>query len=335
MAVNLPIPSTPGLTRRCALIADKVMKPEILVLFPVFAPTLAALEQQYVVHKLWAAADKTALLREIAPRVRGLVTTGLGGCDAATMQALPKLEIIASFGSPRNTLDLVAARARNIVCTRTPDAITESVADLALGLMIDVMRRIAAGDRFIRAGRWEKELARPGTEVRGKRCGIVGFGRIGQGVAKRAQAFDMPVCYSGPNKKDSPLPYYADVAAMAKAVDVLVVCCPLTPQTRNLVDAAVLDALGPEGFLVNVARGPVVTEAALITALQEKRIGGAGMDVFWDEPRVPAALLEMDNVVMAPHVGSSTMEVRVERGRKVLANLEAYFAGQPVPYPIP
>lgn len=314
------------------------MKPEILVLFPVFAPTLAALEQQYVVHKLWAAADKTALLREIAPRVRGLVTTGLGGCDAATIHALPKLEIIASFGSPRNTLDLVAARARNIVCTRTPDAITESVADLALGLMIDVMRRIAAGDRFIRAGRWEKELARPGTEVRGKRCGIVGFGRIGQGVAKRAQAFDMPVCYFGPNRKDSPLPYYSDLAGMAAAVDVLVVCCPLTPKTRDLVDAKVLAALGHgngEGFLINVARGPVVNEAALISALAGKRLGGAGLDVFWDEPRVPAALLTMDNVVMAPHVGSSTMEVRVERGRKVLANLEAHFAGQAVPYPIP
>ncbi len=311
------------------------MKPEIIVLSPIFAPTLATLEQRYLIHKLWAAADKAALLRKIAPRVRALVTTGLKGCDAATMQALPKLEIIASFGSPRHTLDLAAARARNIVCTRTPDTITESVADLALGLMIDVMRRIAAGDRFIRAGRWEKELARPGNEVRSKRCGIVGFGRIGQGVAKRAQAFDMTISYFGPNKKDVPHAYYNDLVAMAAAVDVLVVCCPLTPQTRDLVDANVIATLGAEGFLVNVARGPLVNQAALITALQEKRLAGAGMDVFWDEPRVPAALMEMDNVVMAPHVGSNTMEVRVERGRKVLANLEAHFAGQVAPYPIP
>ena len=310
------------------------MKPEILVLYPIFAPTLAVLEQQYAVHKLWAAADPRALLNEIAPRIRGVVTTGLKGCDAATMQALPNLEIIASFGSPRNTLDVAAARARHIVCTRTPDAITESVADLALGLILDVMRRIAAGDRFIRAGRWEKELARPGTEVRSKRCGIMGFGRIGQGVAKRAQAFDMPVCYFGPNKKDSPYRYCSDLVEMATAVDVLVVCCPLTPQTRDQVDARVLDALGPEGFLVNVARGPVVIEAALITALREKRIAGAGLDVFWDEPRVPQALCEMDNVVMVPHIGSSTVEVRVERGRKVLANLDAHFSGQVVPYPI-
>ncbi len=311
------------------------MKPDILVLWPIFSPTLAALEQQYVVHKLWLAPDPQAMLKEVAPRVRGVVTTGLKGCDSATMDALPKLEIIASFGSPRNTLDVVAARARNIVCTRTPDAITESVADLALGLMIDVMRRIGAGDRFIRAGRWEKELARPGNEVRGKRCGIVGFGRIGQGVAKRALAFDMAISYFGPNKKDSPHTYYNDLVAMAQAVDVLVVCCPLTPQTRDLVNATIIDALGADGFLVNVARGPVVNEAALISALQEKRLAGAGLDVFWDEPRVPAALLDLDNVVMAPHIGSSTMEVRVERGRKVQANLEAHFAGQAAPYPIP
>jgi hydroxypyruvate reductase len=311
------------------------MKPEILVQLPIFAPTLAALEQQYVVHKLWLAPDRDAFLKAVAPRVRALVTTGLAGCDVATMQALPKLEIIASFGSPRFTLDVAAARARGIVCTRTPDAITESVADLALGLMLDVMRRIAAGDRFIRAGGWEKGLARPGNEVRNKRCGIVGYGAIGQGVARRAAAFDMPVCYFGPNKKESPHAYYSDLVAMATAVDVLVVSCPLTPQTQNLVDAKVLDALGSEGFLVNVARGPVVNEPALIAALQEKRIAGAGLDVFWDEPRVPAALMAMDNVVLVPHIGTSTQEVRVARGRKVLENLQAHFAGQPVPYPIP
>jgi len=311
------------------------MKPEILVLLPIFAPTLAVLEQQYVVHKLWAAADKEALLKAVASRVRAVVTTGLAGCDNATMQALPRLEIIASFGSPRYTLDVAAARARGIVCTRTPDAITESVADLALGLMIDVMRRITVSDCFIRAGHWEKEPARPGAEVHGKRCGIVGFGAIGQGVARRVQAFDMPVRYHGPRKKDSPHPYYSDLVAMAQAVDVLVVCCPLTPATRNLVDVTVLDALGPQGYLINVARGPVVNERALISALQEKRIAGAGLDVFWDEPRVPVALIAMENVVLAPHIGTSTQEVRVERGRKVLANLQAYFSGQPVPYPIP
>lgn len=313
---------------------NELIKPEILVLLPIYAPTLAALEQQYIVHKLWAASDKDAFITEVAPRVRGIVTSGLKGCDAATMHALPKLEIIASFGSPRFTLDVEAARALGIACTRTPDAITESVADLALGLMIDVMRRISESDRFIRAGRWEKELARPGNEVRSKRCGIVGFGAIGQGVAKRAQAFDMTICYYGPNKKESVHPYFSNLVSMAQEVDVLVVCCPLTAKTRGLVDEAVLNALGKEGFLVNVARGPVVHEQALILALQEKRIAGAGLDVFWDEPQVPEALMAMENVVLAPHIGTSTMEVRAERGRKVLANLQAHFAGQAVPYPI-
>ena len=314
------------------------MKQHVLVLFPIFAPTLAALENLYTVHKLWLAPDRDAFLREVAPHIRAVVTSGLGGCDAVTIQALPKLEIIACFGSSRQTLDVAAARARGIVCTRTPDSISASVADLALGLMIDVMRRIAASDRFIRAGRWEKELARPGYEVRGKRCGIVGFGRIGQGVAKRALAFDMAVSYHGPRKKDVAYPYYSDLVAMAREVDVLIVCCPLTDQTRNLVEAKVIEALGHgkgEGFLVNVARGPVVNEQSLISALQEKRLAGAGLDVFWDEPHVPPALLAMENVVLVPHIGSSTMEVRVERGRKVLANLEAHFAGQPVPYPVP
>jgi hydroxypyruvate reductase len=309
-------------------------KPEVVVLHRLFAPTLAELEARYTVHKLWLAGDRGALLRELAPRVRAAVTTGLAGCDAATMDALPKLEIIASFGSPRASLDLAAAQARGIVCTRTPDEITEAVADLALGLMIDVMRGVTRGDRFIRAGLWEKELARPGYEVRGKRCGIVGLGRIGQFVATRVQAFGMTVNYQGPRRKDVPFAYFESLEALAKASDVLIVCCPLTPQTRGIVTEQVLDALGTEGFLINVARGPVVDEGALTQALRAKRIAGAGLDVFWDEPRVPAVYREFDNVVMAPHIGSNTMEVRIERGRKVLANLDAHFAGRAVLHPV-
>jgi hydroxypyruvate reductase len=312
-----------------------MMKPEILVLEPIYAPTLEALEQQYVVHKLWTAPDREMLLREVASTVRAAVTSGLAGCDNVTMNALPKLEIIACFGSPRQTLDVAFARKRGIVCTRTPDTVSESVADLALGLMIDVMRRIAAGDRFIRSGGWEKALARPGAEMHGKSCGIVGLGGIGQGIARRVQAFAMPVCYHGPRRKEVPYPFYSDLTAMAQAVDVLILCCPLTPQTRGMVDAKVLDALGPQGFLINVARGEVVDEQALISALQDRRIAGAGLDVFWDEPRVPSALLAIDDVVLAPHIGTSTQEVRIERGRKVLANLEAHFAGRPVPHPMP
>lgn len=309
-------------------------KPEVAVLHRIFPPTLAELETLYTVHKLWLAPDRAALLREIGPRVRGAVTTGLLGCDAATMDALPKLEIIATFGSPRPSLDFEAAKARGIVCTSTPDQITEAVADLALGLMIDVMRGITRGDRFIRAGNWEKEVARPGREVRGRRCGLVGMGSIGQYVATRVQAFGMSVQYYGPRRKAVPYPYYDNLEALARAVDVLVVCCPLVPETRGLISAPVLEALGPRGFLVNVARGPVVDEAALTQALRDKRIAGAGLDVYWDEPRVPQVYRAFDNVVMSPHIGAHTEEVIVERGRKVVANLAAHFAGQPVPNPL-
>jgi lactate dehydrogenase-like 2-hydroxyacid dehydrogenase len=309
-------------------------KPEVVVLHRIFPPTLAELETRYTVHKLWLAADRAALLREIGPRVRAAVTTGLLGCDAATMNALPRLEIIATFGAPRASLDFEAAKARGIVCTNTPDQITEAVADLALGLLIDVMRGVTRGDRFIRAGLWEKELARPGREVRGKRCGIVGMGNIGQFVATRVQAFGMSVQYHGPRRKNVPFPYYDNLEALARAVDVLIVCCPLTPETRGLITAPVLEALGAQGFLVNVARGPVVDEAALTQALRDQRVAGAGLDVYWDEPRVPLVFREFDNVVMSPHIGAHTEEVIVERGRKVLANLEAHFAGRAVPHPV-
>ena len=168
---------------------------------------------------------------------------------------------IACFGSPRSSLDWNAAQARGIVCTRTPDNITEAVADLALGLMIDVMRGITRGDRFIRAGLWEKELARPGHEVRQKKCGITGFGRIGQFVATRVAAFGMAVAYHGPRKKDVPYPYYDRLETLARESDVLLVCCPLSPETRGLVTATALDALGPQGFLINVARGAEIGRA--------------------------------------------------------------------------
>lgn len=310
-------------------------KPEVVILHRTYAPTIAELERRYVAHKLWLAPDpaaRAAKLREIGPRVRGVVTTGLLGCDAATMDALPKLEIIASFGSPRASLDIEAAKARGIICTNTPDDITEAVADIALGLMIDVMRGITRGDRFIRAGGWEKDLALPGRDLRQKKCGIVGLGRIGQYVATRIEAFGMPVSYFGPRRKNVPYPYFDQLEALAREVNVLVVCCPLTTETRGLVTAPVLEALGPDGFLINVARGAVVNEAALTQVLREKRIAGAGLDVFWDEPRVPVVFREFDNVVMSPHIGTHTQEVREARGHKVLANLEAHFAGKPVPY---
>ena len=311
------------------------MKPEILALARFYPATLADLEREYTLHKLWTAQDPAAYMKELSGRVRGVVTTGLAGISRQQMEALPKLEIVSSFGNPRGTVDLAVARERGVVVTNTPDAITKPVADLAMGLVLAVMRRICESDRFVRSGQWLTRTMGMGRELGGKTCGIVGLGRIGREFAKLAEAFGMLPRYQGPRRKDgATFPYHADLEELARLSDCLVVTCPLTPETRGLVDARILDALGPEGFLVNVARGPVVDERALIAALKEGRIAGAGLDVFWDEPRGPAELVTMENVVLAPHMGSSTREVREERGRKLLANLRAHFAGEPVPNPV-
>jgi len=311
------------------------MKPEILALARFYPATLAELEREYTLHKLWEAKDAAALLKELSSRVRGAVTTGLAGISREQLEALPKLEIVASFGNPRGTVDLVSARARGVVVTNTPDAITKPVADLAMGLVVAVMRRICESDRFVRAGQWLTRTMAMGRELGGKTCGIVGLGAIGRQVAKLAEAFGMSVRYHGPRPKEGAAwPYHADLEELARLSDCLVVTCPLTPATRGLVGARILDALGPDGFLVNVARGPVVDEQALIAALRDGCLAGAGLDVYWDEPRVPAELLAMENVVLTPHMGSSTREVREERGRKLLANLRAHFAGEPVPNPV-
>jgi lactate dehydrogenase-like 2-hydroxyacid dehydrogenase len=311
------------------------VKPEVLVLVPIYSPTLAELEREFAVHKLWTANDPRVLVQDVSGRVRAVVTSGSSGIETRMIEALPKLEIIGCFGTPRGTVDLALARRRGVVVTNTPDSITADVADLALGLMVAVMRRIAEADRFVRAGRWTSGLLEPGSGLGGKTCGIIGLGAIGRGIAQRAEAFGMTVRYHGPRRKDGvDYAYDADLESLARASDCLVVACPSTPQTRGLVTARILDALGPDGYLVNIARGPIVDEQALIAALRERRIAGAGLDVFWDEPRVPAELFSMDQVVLAPHIGSTTREVREERGRKLLANLRAHFAGKPVPTPL-
>ena len=311
------------------------MRPEILVLVPIYAPTLAALEREYAVHKLWIARDPDALVKEVSGKVRAVVTTGSSGIESRLFEALPRLEIIGCFGTPHGAVDLALAKRCGVAVTNTPDSIIGDVADLAMGMIVAVMRRIVEADRFVRAGRWLSGLLPPGSGLGGKTCGIIGLGAIGREIARRAEAFGMSVRYHGPRRKaDIAYAYYPDPASLARESECLVVACALTPQTRGLVDARVLDALGPEGYLVNIARGPIVDERALITALKDRRIAGAALDVFWDEPRVPAELAAMEQVVLAPHIGSTTREVREERGRKLLANLHAYFAGQRLPTPL-
>jgi len=311
------------------------MKPEILLIARIFPPTQAALERDYVLHDLTTATDPAALLEKVAGNVRGAVTTVLVGFDRARMEALPKLEIIVSLGNSNGPIDLAAAKESGVIVAITPDSIQELVAELAMGLAVAIMRKVCETDRFVRAGKWLEATPPMGISLIGKTCGIVALGRIGRGIARRAEAFGMNVCYHGPSRKDDvPYPYYSDLEEMARRSDCLMVTSPLLPATRGLISARVLDALGARGFLVNVARGPVVDERALVDALKERRIAGAALDVFWDEPRVPEELFPLDNVVLMPHMGTATLDVREERGRKVLANLAAHFAGQPVPYPL-
>jgi hydroxypyruvate reductase len=305
------------------------MNPEILTLTEqVAGDALRQLEEDFVNHAAWQRADRDKLIADIAPRVRGIATDGHKGASAALMDRLPKLEIIACFGVGYDAIDIKAAQQRGVAVTNTPDVLTDAVAEIAIGLMIAAARRLVAGDRFVRAGGWLKGALPLGTRVSGARLGIVGMGRIGQAIAEAAAAFNMSIAYHGPRPKDVPYRYYDRPAPLAADVDFLVVACPGGPSTRHLVDAGVLAALGPRGTLVNVARGSVVDEVALVKALQDGVLGAAALDVFADEPRVPAALLAMDNVVLSPHQGSATYATRGAMGQLVVDNLRAHFAGK-------
>ena len=309
-------------------------KPEILLTRQIYPPTMAELDREYNVHKMWTVRDPDTYIRQACGGVRAVVTTGLAGFTRAQIEALPKLEVIACFGRGIGTVDVVAAKERGVVVTNTPISIAPAVADLAVGLLISVMRRILEADRYVREGKWETAPFSMGRGLGGKMCGIVGLGDIGRGIAKRVEPFGMSVCYYGPREKSGvPYRYYSDLESLARASDCLMVTCPLRPETTRLIDGRILDALGPEGFLVNVARGPIVDEPALIAALKDRRIAGAGLDVFAKEPMVPAELRALDNVVLVPHIGSGTVEIREERHRNVLSNLRAHFAGQPVVTP--
>ena len=308
------------------------MKPEVLVVTPMPGGSQTAIEQEFTARKLWLAEDPAAAIAQWAPGIRGIATTGFIGADARLIGALPKLEIIACFGVGVDLVDLNAAKARGVIVTNTPDVLTDCVADLALALLLATARRICAADRFVRSGGWNTGTFPLTGKVSGSTCGIIGLGRIGAAIAKRAAAFGMPILYHGPRPKAGvSYRYCADLAAMARDSDFLVVACPGGPATQNLVNARILQALGPQGTLINISRGSVVDEPALVAALQDRSLGAAGLDVFASEPKVPAALLGLDNVVLLPHIGSGTNETRNAMGDLTVANLRAHFAGKPVP----
>jgi lactate dehydrogenase-like 2-hydroxyacid dehydrogenase len=307
-----------------------VSKADVLMMgsmLPIVTETLA---DRVHVHRLWEAADRAALIREVGPRIRGVATSpGHGRFDATLMDTLPKLEIIASFGVGYDHVDAAEAARRGIIVTNTPDVLNDEVADTALGLLLATVRQLPQADRYVREGRWlDKNFPLTAT-LRERKAGILGLGRIGKAIAKRLEAFGLPVAYHGRSRQpDVPYTYYPTLVGLAEAVDVLIVITPGGAETKNLVNAEVLRALGPDGILINVARGSVVDEPALIEALRSKTILSAGLDVFVNEPKVPQELIDMEHVVLLPHVGSASVHTRNAMSKLVADNLVSWFAGK-------
>lgn len=287
----------------------------------------ARLAEHYDVHPFWMETDPAGFLARHGGEFAALTTRAGSGADAAMLEAMPALRVISSFGVGLDKLDLDTARRRGIAVGYTPDVLNDCVADTAFALLMDVSRRISAADRFVRRGEWPKGPFPLATRVSGKRLGIVGMGRIGRVIAHRASGFDMEIRYhSRQQAEDVAYGYEPSLEALARWADYLVVATAGGPSTRHLVSAAILEALGPRGFLINIARGTVVDEAALVDALVHRRIAGAGLDVFEDEPNVPPALFNLDNVVLLPHIASATHETREAMAELVFENLQQFFA---------
>ena len=292
-----------------------------------FTPTLeAALAREFDVAPLWNETDPGDFLARHGREFVGLATTGGVGVDARLIDALPALKVIASRGVGFEKIDVEAARRRGVAVSNTPGVLNDCVADLAFGALLALSRNLCAADRFVRRGDWQRGRYPMSTKVSGKRLGILGMGRIGRTVALRASGFQMEVRYHNPKPAaDVPYAFEDSAVALARWADFLVLTVAGGPATRGLVSAEVIDALGPEGFLVNVSRGTVVDERALIDALLAGRLGGAALDVFADEPNVPDELLPLDNVVLLPHIASSTNETFAAMEDLVLANLKSWF----------
>ena len=302
---------------------------DVLMPAPMMPLIVEGVAKNFTLHRFSEGSDREALLRDIGSRIRGLAAGGAFPIDAALMDRLPKLEIIANMGVGYDRVDAAEAGRRGIIVTNTPDVLTEEVADLAVGLLIATVRQLPQVDRYLRAGKWLQRDYPLTATLRARSVGIVGLGRIGKAIAKRLEAFGLTIAYHGRNEQaDIRHRYYRDLSAMARDVDVLMCVAPGGPETKHLVNADVLRALGPDGVVINVGRGSVVDERALIAALKNKTILTAGLDVFEDEPRVPQELIDMDHVVLLPHVGSASVHTRNAMGQLVVDNLVAWFSGK-------
>ena len=292
---------------------------------PVVVDGIAA---NFTLLRAWEQADKEGYIREVASEVRGLAPGSHAKVDGALFDRLPNLEIVSNFGVGYDTIDAKEAGRRGIIVTNTPDVLTDEVADLALGLLLATVRQLPQVDRYLRAGEWLKKPYPLTATLRGRKVGILGLGRIGKAVAKRLEAFGLEIAYHGRTKQDVPYRYEPTLLGLATWCDVLLSVAPGGKETDGMIGAEVLKALGPDGILINVGRGSVVDEKALIEALKSKTILSAGLDVFTDEPRVPAELIAMDHVVLLPHVGSASVETRRAMGQLVVDNLVSWFSGK-------
>ncbi len=306
------------------------MQPDILVTAPLPPFLYDPLKADYHCHDYYQSSHKPGLLAAEGARIRGLVQGGGTVTPTELLDQLPKLEIISVFGVGYDGVPVAYCKKRGLKVTNTPDVLTDDVADVALALILMTGRGFARLNRFAQAGEWEKRGPELTTKLAGRKVGILGLGRIGKAIAQRVAAMGMQVAYTGRKPQDVPYEYVRDLKALAAAVDVLVVACPGGEATKNIVNAEVLAALGKKGTLVNIARGSIVDEPALVAALKAGTIKGAGLDVFANEPHIPAELFAMENVVLLPHVGSATRETRHAMGDLCKANLDAYFGGKGV-----
>jgi lactate dehydrogenase-like 2-hydroxyacid dehydrogenase len=315
-------------------------KPDLLVTGEMMDLIDRGVEKSFTVHRLHKAGDREALLKKIAPDVRAICTGGHTGVktDDALMARFPKLKIVGNFGVGYDSVDAAAAAKRGIVVTNTPDVLNEEVADTTFGLLLRTARELYEAEKWLRDGNWARhgDYRLTAASLRDRSIGIVGLGRIGKAIARRCEAFLLPVSYFGRNQQPGvKYRYYADLLAMARDVDTLIVVTPGGAGTQNLINAAVLDALGPRGILINMSRGSVVDESALIAALKARKILAAGLDVYVGEPKIDPAFLELDNAALFPHVGSGSIHTRNAMGQLVVDNLAAYAEGKPPKTPVP
>lgn len=313
------------LPKRALLVMGNQMLPE----------QMETLEQHFDVIRLWKEKDPESVLQARKTDIVAISSVFFVPVSRNLIENLPNLEIISQFAVGYDNIDVKAAKERGIAVTNTPDVLTDETANTAMALLLAVSKRVCEGDMFVRVGKWLNGPLPLGTTLNNKTVGIVGMGRIGQAIARRCEAFGMKIIYQGPRKKDNvSYEYQPDVKTLAEMSDYLILACPGGAETHHMVHEPILEALGPKGFLINISRGSVVDEESLIKALENKKIAGAGLDVYQNEPHVRAEFVKMDNVVLLPHIGSATFETRAEMGELVVRNLLAHFNGEPLLTPV-